>query len=213
MSSKGESALKGAEQLGTRERLMDAAEVVIGDVGVEAASLRSINVAAGCNIAAIHYHFGSKEALVKATLARRMNLLGEHRHRLFDELDDDNPALRDVAHAAISPFVEFVYGEGQTSYLKFLIMLQKAGGAWSAAMMDAFLPQAERVDALYAAALPHVAVPTIRARRMVAAHTIWEILADVSSFFGRQPPKDVAVDAIVEIVVSILSLPNWDDGS
>jgi AcrR family transcriptional regulator len=55
----------------TREALVDAAERLFADEGLEAVSVRSINKAAGVAPAAVHYHFGSKDALLDAVLARR----------------------------------------------------------------------------------------------------------------------------------------------
>jgi AcrR family transcriptional regulator len=200
------SAMTAADGLTTQERLLDAAESVIADVGVEAASLRSINAAAGANVAAAHYHFGSKEALVKAALDRRMGQLGERRHELFSDLGADDPPLGDIVRAHITPFIEFVVGEGQTRYLKFLVMLDRAGGEWSAAIQEAFLPQAERIDAVYAAALPHLPAATVHARRIIAAHVMWEVLADTSMFFGEPPPQGVVVDALADIMLGILTV-------
>jgi AcrR family transcriptional regulator len=56
----------------TRERLLDTAETLFADEGLAATSLRAITAAAGVNVAAVHYHFGSKEALLEAVFARRI---------------------------------------------------------------------------------------------------------------------------------------------
>src|SRR4051812_37372769 len=54
---------RGAE---TRARLIAAALEVFGHKGFDGASTREIADAAGANLAAIVYHFGSKEALYHA---------------------------------------------------------------------------------------------------------------------------------------------------
>src|SRR5689334_19816156 len=52
----------------TRRRLIIAAEELFAELGVDAVSVRSINQAAGLGSASVHYHFGSKEALLDAVL-------------------------------------------------------------------------------------------------------------------------------------------------
>jgi len=47
----------------TRERLLDSAAAVFADKGFRAATISEISAKAGANIAAVNYHFGSKERL------------------------------------------------------------------------------------------------------------------------------------------------------
>ena len=49
--------------------------------------MRQITSAAGVNLAAVNYHFGSKEALVQAVLKRRLEGVNRERLRLLDELE------------------------------------------------------------------------------------------------------------------------------
>lgn len=51
------------DDAGTRERLLDAAARTFADRGFRAATVREICRRAGANVAAINYHFGSKDAL------------------------------------------------------------------------------------------------------------------------------------------------------
>mgnify|MGYP005998026439 CR=1 FL=1 len=56
----------------TRERLLDAAEQLFAEQGVASTSLRQLTAAAGTNLAAVHYHFGSKLDLVQQVFERRV---------------------------------------------------------------------------------------------------------------------------------------------
>ena len=47
----------------TKSRIIDAAEQLFMEHGFEATSLRSLTAAASVNLAAVNYHFGSKEEL------------------------------------------------------------------------------------------------------------------------------------------------------
>lgn len=56
----------------TRSKILDAAERLFAERGYTAVSMRSITGAAGVNVAAIHFHFASKEALFEAIFNRRV---------------------------------------------------------------------------------------------------------------------------------------------
>src|SRR5690606_33399679 len=60
---------------------LDAAETLFAEQGIAATSVRSILVAAGANVAAVHYHFGSKETLVEEVFRRRATKIAEERDR------------------------------------------------------------------------------------------------------------------------------------
>lgn len=57
-------------QPGTVDRILDTAEVLFAQKGFAETSLRAITSRAGVNLAAVNYHFGSKEALIQAVFER-----------------------------------------------------------------------------------------------------------------------------------------------
>ena len=57
-----------AKESKTRTRILAAALEVFASRGFEAASLREITDKAGVNVAAIHYHFGSREELIQSLM-------------------------------------------------------------------------------------------------------------------------------------------------
>ena len=71
----------------TRERILDAAERLFMAHGYDGTSMRQITGEAGVNLAAVNYHFGSKEALIQEVFRRRLNWLNEERMRALDELE------------------------------------------------------------------------------------------------------------------------------
>ena len=74
-------------EIDTKTRILDAAERNFAEHGFRAASLRTIIADAGVNLAAVHYHFGSKEALIEAVFARRIQPLNQKRLALLDEIE------------------------------------------------------------------------------------------------------------------------------
>src|SRR6266446_2870372 len=63
----------------TRERLLDAAEKLFAARGFRATSVRDITAEAGCNLAAVNYHFGGKVNLYREMFHRRLGALREQR--------------------------------------------------------------------------------------------------------------------------------------
>ena len=80
----------------TKDRILDAAEALFMEHGFEATSLRAITAAAAVNLAAVNYHFGSKEELFQAVLTRRLDPMNQRRLALLDRFE------RDAASAPLS---------------------------------------------------------------------------------------------------------------
>ncbi len=94
----------------TRERILDHAERLFAEHGYDRASLRAITEAAEVNLAAVHYHFGSKEHLLEAVFQRRIGPINEERIRRLDlaiaEAAPALPSLRRVLESFLRPAVE-----------------------------------------------------------------------------------------------------------
>ena len=90
----------------TRERILDAAEAAFMTCGYDGASMRQITGDASVNLAAGHYHFGSKEALFHAVLNRRLQVLNHERLRVLDELE----AKADGAPLKASQILDAFFG-------------------------------------------------------------------------------------------------------
>jgi len=71
----------------TKDRILGAAEKLFMERGYAATSLREITAAAGVNLAAVNYHFGSKEALVREVFERRLGPLNAARIAYLDRLE------------------------------------------------------------------------------------------------------------------------------
>lgn len=71
----------------TRERILDASERLFMANGFDGTSMRLITGAAGVNLAAVNYHFGSKESLMQEVFRRRLDWLNGERLRVLDEME------------------------------------------------------------------------------------------------------------------------------
>jgi AcrR family transcriptional regulator len=84
----------------TQTRILDAAEELFLLHGFEGASMRMLTARAGVNLAAINYHFGSKDALIEAVLRRRLDPMNASRVAALDRLEAE-AAGRPLDPAAI----------------------------------------------------------------------------------------------------------------
>lgn len=111
----------------TRLRLILAGERLIAERGLDSVSVRDITGAANVNSASIHYHFRSKEGLVRAILAYRAESMREHRLRHVEALAQRSPLhATDVARAIVRPTFEFAASaddEGPMPHVAFTAAL------------------------------------------------------------------------------------------
>lgn len=103
---------------------MTAAERLFAERGLDGVSLRQINEAAECrNVAAIHYHFGSKEALITALIERRMAVINTRRLAMLSEIEHSGRVntLQAVVEAMVWPLAEQLNnGAGGNHYIQLL---------------------------------------------------------------------------------------------
>ena len=99
----------------TKNRILDAAEELFGERGFAGTSVRAVTAAADANVAAVRYHFGSKEGLVRAVAGRATAPVNEARLESLCELeasgrDGDAAAL---VRAFVVPGADLVRGHGE----------------------------------------------------------------------------------------------------
>ena len=91
----------------TKDRILNAAETLFALNGASGASLRAITRRAKVNLAAVHYHFGSKDRLLEAVLARRLLPLNAERIRCLEayqkEAGRKKVRLENVIEAMVGP--------------------------------------------------------------------------------------------------------------
>jgi AcrR family transcriptional regulator len=71
----------------TRTRILDAAEELFMLHGFEGTSMRQLTTRAGVNLAAVNYHFGSKDALIESVFRRRLDPMNAARIAALDGLE------------------------------------------------------------------------------------------------------------------------------
>jgi AcrR family transcriptional regulator len=194
----------------TVDRLLDAAERLVADRGLAGTSVRAICAEADANVAAVHYHFGSKDALVDAVLERRMTDLTTRRFELLEPLEGQaQPAVHDVVDVLVRPLAEFARDpkDSGRSYVRFLAALNAAGELDRIGV--AFTPQYERLEPLFARALPGVSRALVAFRLDLVSNPLFVTLADpdhaLRHWHGTpRPSYDERVDELVDTITGTL---------
>lgn len=91
-------------QFNTKDRILGAAESLFAQQGFAGTSLREVTSRADVNIAAVNYHFGSKENLINEVFRRRLDELSEQRLGALKTAREQSPGdLQAVLAAFIEP--------------------------------------------------------------------------------------------------------------
>ncbi|MGI9289743.1 MAG: TetR family transcriptional regulator [Gammaproteobacteria bacterium] len=118
------TAHKESSRSGARQQLIAAAEKLFAESGIDAVSLRQINVAAGQkNSSAAHYHFGSKDALILAIYGNRMASVNLRREAAIDQLEVNGQQndIRKLVETIVEPIVEEIDADASgRNYIGFM---------------------------------------------------------------------------------------------
>jgi AcrR family transcriptional regulator len=93
------------EKIDTKGKILDTAEKLFGLNGFESVSLRDITTGAGVNLAAVNYHFHSKDALIDAVIARRIEPINSRRLAMLDAVGPE-PTVEQILEAFLRPVFE-----------------------------------------------------------------------------------------------------------
>jgi len=110
----------GPRALATMDKLLDSAERLFAQQGVLTASVRDITTMAGQrNASAMHYHFGDREGLVAAVLARHGTRVAHDRTQLIAELGSDTH-VASLVRVVVEPLANRLLDEAGCRYLLIL---------------------------------------------------------------------------------------------
>jgi AcrR family transcriptional regulator len=149
---------------GSKRKLLDAAEQLFAEKGFEAVSVRDITQLAKANVAAVNYHFGSRDLLLTMVMTRYMTPVNEERIARLDALErkwsGKSVPLEEIIDALVRPLVTQVRKSELSERLFYKLM-----GRTFAQQGDGMPPQIEeqlrqvvqRFTKAFAKALPTVA--------------------------------------------------------
>jgi AcrR family transcriptional regulator len=197
----------------TKDLILDAAERLFAEHGFAATSMRTITSEAGVNLAAVHYHFGSKDALILAVLERRLSGVNHERIELLDAYEAERtesgagPDLEALIRLFVGPAIQLSSSpeRGGAALMRLLGQAYtEPGGHLFKLFHERFGEFIRRFVAAFCAALPglpleevawhfHFMVGTM-AHTMAAAqklHELWQEMGDITD-----------TDAVIERLVA-----------
>jgi AcrR family transcriptional regulator len=105
----------------TKDRILSAAEELFAQHGFSGTSLRQVTSRADVNIAAVNYHFGSKENLVNEVFRRRMDEMSERRIRELRAAQEEHPGeLEPILRAFIEPALALTLDRHGSAFVRVL---------------------------------------------------------------------------------------------
>lgn len=162
--------MKTSDQADTKTRILDAAERLFAERGFAATSHRHITSEAGANLAAVNYHFGSKEELLNAVFVRRLGPVNRVRLERLRGLDDEagaTPSVEPIVRAFIEPAFEAMRELGEAGE-RFMQLVGRSHSETSERLRACFVDQFQDVHtaflSAFARALPGVSDSELMAR-------------------------------------------------
>lgn len=186
------------------------AERLIAERGPHIA-LREIAVAAGQrNNSAVHYHFGSRDELIRAIVERRMAALQQRQLQLLAEYEQRQrpDAIRGLLEVLVRPLFHVPYEQGATHYARFLEQVRVhpviSGAEFELEHWPTVRMIVTRIDKALRAS-PGLSAHTTR-RRITSMSTVlfslladWERATDMATT-TEQPPVEETLDMIVGLL-------------
>lgn len=214
-------------QRGTKERILDTAEELFAEYGFDATSLRAITAAAQVNLAAVNYHFGSKEALIDAVFARRVEPMNQTRLDALAELQtrhDEQPVPLDaLIRAFVAPALELGHDRtlGGRRFVRLLgRSLTERAGAVHDSLRERYEGVSERFKPAFAQTLPELPPEELYWRMhfmvgllayLMAGADIMRLIA--SSRFSAQSGDEAVLPRLVTFIEAGMRAPVDEAGA
>ena len=175
----------------TKEQILDAAETLFSAHGIEGVSLRSLTKQANVNLASVHYHFGSKEAVVKAAFARCIRPVNRERLALLEQLETGAAKGRldveAVLFALFTPTMKLAQGSSERqSFVRLCARLYYEPADYLEPFFEEeFSEVMTRFESAFARALPALPQQELRSRMRFAIGVMAHTMLDC----GRTPNR------------------------
>lgn len=198
----------------TREKIIQAAEVLYGSRGIDAVSLSEITAAAGQrNRNALQYHFGSRQGLLQSITDRHAARVARFRKPYLEQAAAGQwPAAEAAARCLAMPIVDYL--ESDASAVNYVLVTsqllatlqQGTTPAHSDAARGVQFARIPALSKLFAEAMQPL--PTIELQRRVylAVNTTFHCIADIyrGATQASRPRTLVAKKPMVEQLVCLL---------
>ncbi len=144
----------------TRTRILDAAEELFMHQGFGGTSMRLLTAKAGVNLAAVNYHFGSKDALIEAVFRRRLDPMNSARIGALDAVEASGrpPSPEAIIRAFVGESLRMMEdAKGGRNFIRLLgRSYTEPSKAIRVLIGQLYAPTMERYKAAFERALPQM---------------------------------------------------------
>lgn len=199
----------------TRASLIEAAESLFSERGIDAVSMREIGAAIGAsNTNVVGYHFGGKEALVEAVIHNRLPDFEQRREQLLREAGQHagGATLEGLLTALWLPLLEQTDAQGRHSYAGFLGALSRSGLGWLRVAMSEDYPVTSELADRIRDALPLPLQPRFFERLKISTAMVTSVLRiiDLEEGISRERRELLFADALRMVRVALLAPDHQD---
>jgi AcrR family transcriptional regulator len=179
-----------ARPVDTKTKILDAAEKLFGHNGFDATSLRDITAEADVNLAAVNYHFQTKDSLIDAVIARRVEPVNRKRLEML-ELAGPNPQVEQILIAFLSPIMHADF----SAVFPLMARILASPDVFVVRLFKRHLTTiVERFTDALSKALPGLSRPEIAWRLHFTAGAMSHVLARALSMPELMPPSSAGFD-------------------
>jgi AcrR family transcriptional regulator len=156
----------------TKERILYAAQEVFAEHGFSTPSLRDVTAAAGVNVAAVNYHFGSKEVLLRSVIGSVFAPINSMQRHHLDTLlqQKETPSVEELLAAFLFPIFD-LFGDDRGRVLARLVgqIMADQNDTIRHMVVDTVAPVEHAYVQAFHAALPYIPMPELwwRFRSMI----------------------------------------------
>jgi AcrR family transcriptional regulator len=194
----------------TRIALIEAAESLFAESGVEGVSTRQIGAAIGSsNTNVVAYHFGSKQALIREVYRHRLPQIDRRRGELLAEAAHAGVAdeMRALVRVFYLPLFEQTDGEGRHSYAGFLSALERSGLIMTRVEINAEFPETEGLFLRLRDCLPEGVRALFSPRLRLVTMLVTTALNQIDQEADLHDPAARFEDAIVMAAAALAAPP------
>ena len=204
--------------LDAKEKILNVSEKLFAGKGFHNTSLRDITADAEVNLAAVNYHFGSKEALLQSVIERRLLPLNRARLERLEQVREravkkgKKPQVRDVMRAFIEPTFRFMQSGPEAGNFTALIgrALSEPEDTVRRFFFRLIWPLFLKLFETLAMALPHLPKDILFWRLQFALGSITHTLHIYQKSFPEYPEfmkiiSETDIDSLIEMILNFVT--------
>lgn len=192
----------------TKMAIIDAAENLWAEHGIEGASLRQIGAAAGCgNASAVQYHFHNKQGLITALYRARLEVLEAERKAMLAPLlpAPTPPTVAQLAGALFRPVANLRNREGKRVFAAFQLNVARHNQLTLRYELSVEAPVTEALTSMLQEAISHLKPEQLIRRIAWASAMFWFGLVSIDQRMWSDQRTGGDEEALVEELLHLIT--------